>query len=202
MKKNQIVAANPQGKGLIPVLDDLRSVTPVLAQGKSAHQLLADFFTSTLVLGAKFNFKPSLGVNYYLYLDNQQWKLSLVEPQAWRDRLPGIYFGECMLNTDQTWSVKPCESWQQNPNLCNELEKLQSAFIASLNNDNSIIDNLPFYQSNLAYYQRLGANALARSIKQSLQLGLGKKQLGSDISKQLLSEAFSANQPLITNRSC
>ena len=110
--------SNPQGKGVAGIIEDLRACTPSQAQAKSSHQWLADYFTSTLVLGAKYGFKPVVGRDYYLYFKDQEWKLSLIEPQAWRSHNPGIYFAECVLNNDMSWCLAFSSNWQKTFNSC------------------------------------------------------------------------------------
>ena len=78
MTAKDISLANPQGKASLALLDDLTQFKRYKIQQKNAPEWLADYFTSLLVVGASFNFKPILNKTYYLYLDNQQWKLSLI----------------------------------------------------------------------------------------------------------------------------
>jgi len=165
---------NPQGKGLVGVTEDLRTFSPMHVEAKSSLQWLADYFTSTLVLGAKFGFKPVVGNQYYLYFKNQHWKLSLIEPHAWRAHDPGIFFAQCVLNKDMSWCVVPDQDWKNNEPLAKVVTELEQTFIQSLNDTTPVVENLPFYIQHLSYYQRIGANALARSLKQSLEIKLGK----------------------------
>ena len=44
--------SNPQGKGIAGIANDLQACTPTQVQAKSSYKWLADYFTSTLVLGA------------------------------------------------------------------------------------------------------------------------------------------------------
>ena len=58
---------NPQGKGLVPVLRDLGSLQAVAPAVKSSVDFLRDYCISSMVLAAKFSFKPVPGKDYYLY---------------------------------------------------------------------------------------------------------------------------------------
>lgn len=167
--------SNPQGKGVVGVVEDLRAFSPMHVQAKSSLQWLADYFTSSLVLGAKYGFKPVVGKEYYLYFKDQDWKLSLIEPHAWRAHNPGIYFAECILSNDMSWSVVLDENWQNHTSLVNAVQVLEQAFFQNINDTAPLVDKLPFYIEHLSYYQRLGANALARSLKKSLEIEMGKE---------------------------
>ena len=111
---------------------------------------------------------------YYLYFKNQDWKLSLIEPHAWRTHDPGIFFAQCELNRDMSWCVMPDQNWQKHETLAKAVTELEQVFICSLNDTTPVVENLPFFIQHLSYYQRIGANALARSLKQSLEIKFGK----------------------------
>ncbi len=168
--------ANPQGKGVVGVVEDMRSYTPIAVQAKDSHQWLADYFTSTLVLSSKFGFKPVRFKDYYLYYKHHEWRLSLIEPQAWKNQHPGIFFAICNLNQDMSWSLELVDGWQEEVSLLDEIKKLETMFYDSLKQEGALVENLPFYVQDLPYYQRLGANALANSLRLSLELTLGKEK--------------------------
>lgn len=187
---------NPQGKGIVGVTEDLRALTPVQVKAKSSHQWLADYFTSTLVLGAKYGFKPVIGKAYYLYYKNQEWQLSLIEPQAWVTHDPGVYFAECELNKDMSWSLMLSTNWQEHESVTKAVRELEQAFFESINDATPILEKLPFFMQELSYYQRLGANALARSLKQSLNLKFGDQCL-SFTGASLVAELNGKKVPLL-----
>ena len=111
--------ANPQGKGLVPVVSDLHSKTGLNVQAKSWDGVSTDLFTSLFVLGSKYSFKPILGKSYYLYLNpiqnteknttddylSKMW-LSLLSPKEWGEKLSGFYIGRCSLEKDYCWSIE------------------------------------------------------------------------------------------------
>jgi len=185
--------SNPQGKGLVGITEDLRAFSPLHVQAKNNLQWLADYFTSTLVLGAKYGFKPVVGKEYYLYYKGQDWKLSLIEPLAWRSHNPGIFFAECILSRDMSWSVVLDSDWQKHATLVQAVKELEHDFFESINDPAPLVDKLPFFMRQLSYYQRLGANALARSLKQSLEIKFGKEKSLSFDGVSLLAEVKQPN---------
>jgi len=190
--------SNPQGKGIVGVTEDLRNFSPLQVQAKNSLQWLADYFTSTLVLGSKYGFKPVVGNEYYLYFKDNDWSLSLVEPHAWRTQKPGIYFAQCVLDHDMTWSVTLKPTWHENSKLVKAISLLEQEFMRSIGNSTAVIDQLPFYLQSLNYYQRVGANALARSLQKSLELTLGKEQSQRFSGSNLLAElSCSSSQKLL-----
>ena len=174
MNKQIQKTPNPQGKGIAGVVEDIRFYKPSCVEAKDGHQWLAEYFTSVLVLGAEFSFKPALLKDYYLYFKNDAWKLSLIEPQAWKSHDPGTFFATCVLNPDMTWSLRLAHGWQKDILLQAELTSIETAFVTSLLDEKSLVDQLPFCKNSLPYYQRLCAHSLAQSLNNSLKLALGK----------------------------
>ncbi len=183
---SRAIKANPQGKGVVGVLVDLQAQRNANIEAKDYSQVLADYFTSSLIYIANYHFKPVIGVDYYLYLKEGTWLLSLIEPHAWKNRSYGDFFARCVLNEDRTWTMQTCDDWQQNITLKNAIEDLQHNFINALNSDEKFVDQLPFYQQQLNYYQRVGAYALACSLRWSLSEQYGEKQLNDLSAKKLL----------------
>jgi len=172
MYTKDITAPNPQGKGAITLLEDLNSSNVYKAVAKDIPHWLADYFTSLLVLSASFNFKPIMNKPYYLYLDNLEWKLSLIAPNEWSN-CPYEYFAKCMLNQDRSWRLNPKDNWNENTKIKNYINSIKKEFLLSLNNDTPLVESLPYCAQHLPYYQRLAAFGLANSLKDSLQLALG-----------------------------
>lgn len=187
---------NPQGKGLVGVVDDFRNSSPQKVSAKSGHQWLADYFTSILVLNAECMLKPVINKTYYLYLKDNIWKLSLIEPGAWSINISGTYFAACVLHSDRTWSVTPKENWQQSETLLVSIEKIQNEFLTSFNSENPLLEQLPFFAGHLPYYRRISANALARSLKESLCLEMGQESSQKLTGQALLKQLDHANKLL------
>lgn len=161
---------NPQGKGLTPVLDQWRSLQPAAVTAKAPRRILADYFTTLLVLSAEFRFKPAVGNDYHLYLRNGAWRLSLVGPGEWGDRDPGEYLGRCELQLDMTWRLEPVADLAHREALTRSLKAFHEGFLTLLDREDALEDSLPFYVCDLPYYQRLLAAGLASSLRQSLGL--------------------------------
>ncbi|MDJ0878688.1 MAG: DUF2452 domain-containing protein [Halieaceae bacterium] len=161
---------NPQGKGLTPVLEEWRGVQPARVSAKTPRQVLADYFTTLLVISAEFSFKPAPGIDYYLYLRNGGWLLSLISPGEWRGRAPGPCLGRCELQTDMTWSLAPEAGIEEDPALVEALAAFQAGFIELLDSDTALEESLPYYVAQLPYYRRLLAAGLAKSLNTSLAL--------------------------------
>ena len=162
--------ANPQGKGLVPTLDAWHAVQPAAVSAKSPRQVLADYFTTLLILSAEFSFKPRAGVSYFLYRAPDKWLLSLVSPREWGLRPPGVYLGECELRPDMTWQLQPTAELDSEPTLVHHLQQFHDGFIALLEGAAPLEDSLPFYAAELPYYRRLLAAGLASSLSRTLQL--------------------------------
>ena len=163
---------NPQGKGQIGFLLDWAYSRPRGVAAKRESQLLADYFTSLLVLSAAFKFKPVFGKDYYLYTDNDSWSLSLVSPDEWNnDARRQAFVGKCFLHEDSTWSIEPSENVGKQAMIDDALAGFYEKFIDKLRTPRALEDNFPVYQAGLTYYQRLFAGALSRSLKASLSKG-------------------------------
>ena len=91
-------APNPQGKGLVGFLLDWDYSSPQAVVAKRPARLLADYFTSLLVLTSSFKFKPVFNKDYYLYREDDDWRLSLISPDEWdSDEKRRSFVGTCVL---------------------------------------------------------------------------------------------------------
>ncbi len=165
-------APNPQGKGQVGFLLDWAYSSPRGVVAKPAPQVLADYFTSLLVLSASFKFKPVFGKDYYLYRDGDGWSLSLISPDEWNnDTRQRAFIGTCVLHADSTWSIEPSSNIGKEASISDALAAFYDGFIDKLRSKDVLEDGLPLYEAGLPYYQRLFASALSRSMKASLTLG-------------------------------
>ncbi|TCO75829.1 DUF2452 domain-containing protein [Chromatocurvus halotolerans] len=163
--------ANPQGKGLVPALQAWNDTRPARATSpRPVQSLLADFCASSLVLAARFEFRPVPGNRYHLYKCGDIWRLSLIAPQEWGSRQPGIHIARCDLRRDMTWSLVAAEGLAESPEVVEALERHMEAFLAAVNTEEPLTDTLPFHVSELPFYPRLMASALARSLRDNLQV--------------------------------
>ena len=161
---------NPQGKGLVPVLEAWHGAQPQGVGEKSAGRILTDYFVTLLILSADFDFRPVPGCAYYLYLCDTRWRLSLISPEEWGDRMPGSGLGRCRLQTDMTWSLELLADLHRDETMRDALVGFHSGFLELLERHETLEDGLPHYVAGLPYYRRLLAAGLATSLSQSLRL--------------------------------
>ena len=159
---------NPQGKGVVPVLRDWATMTPVGPIRKDAAVFLRDYCISSLVLAARFGFKPVPGKDYFLYAREGEWMLSLIGPHEWGQREPGAFLGRCRLRADMTWVIERCADEESDAVAVERAQAFVEGFVDTLAGQASVGENLPYYVSTLPYYQRLLATALATSLQRSL----------------------------------
>ncbi len=162
---------NPEGKGLNGFLLDWHQSEPRGVVAKPRRQILAEFFTSMLILSAQFKYKPAIGTVNHLYWINDEWSLSLIAPDQWSGKRRAAYAGTCVLQRDMTWTIIPSEVLVENKPVADEIGRFYDAFAEMLDTDLTLEEILPFYVGKLRYYQRLYASALSRSIRAAVILG-------------------------------
>lgn len=163
--------ANPQGKGLVPALQAWHETRPATAGARSISAFLSVYCASSLVLAARFDFRPVPGNRYYLYQCDDGLRLSLIAPAEWGERRPGVHVANCDLQQDMTWLLEAAEDLAEYPAVVQALERHVEAFVASLDTDGPLVDRLPFHVAELPFYPRLFASALARSLRSTLHCG-------------------------------
>ena len=162
---------NPDGKGTNGFLLDWYRSEPRGVVAKPQRQVLAEFFTSMLILSAGFKYKPATGVANYLYLANGDWILSLIRPDQWSDERRAGFVGTCFLQQDMTWTIEPSDNLKKPGPVADAVALFYEAFADTLDTDLTLEEILPFYVGKMPYYQRLYANALSRSIRGTVTLG-------------------------------
>lgn len=162
---------NPDGKGVSGFLLDWYQSEPRGVVAKPRRQVLAEFFTSMLVLSATFKFRPAVGGTYYLYWINGAWSLSLIAPDEWSDERLAGFAGTCVLQHDMTWTIAPSDSLAEENAVSDAIGRFYDAFAETLDTDLTLEEILPFYVGGLHYYPRLYANALSRSVRAAVILG-------------------------------
>ncbi len=164
-------AGNPDGKGLNGFMLDWYLTEPRGVVAKPRRQVLAEFFTSMLVLAAHFRYKPAIGVDNYLYWVDGRWSLSLIAPQQWSDTRRSGFAGTCRLQADMTWTIVPSERLLERGPVADAVARFFDAFAEMLDTDLTLEEILPFYVRRMPYWQRLHASALSRSIRGAVTLG-------------------------------
>lgn len=163
--------ANPDGKSANGFLLDWYASAPRGVVAKPRQQVLAELFTSLLVLSAKFGYKPAVAVPNYLYFVDGEWSLSLIAPDEWHEDRREGFAGTCILQADRTWTIAPSEQMSADTPVARAVARFYAAFAGMLDTDAVLEDILPFHAGHLAYYQRLNANALSRSVRAAATLG-------------------------------
>ena len=176
---------NPQGKGLVTVLQEIDSRQ--LGLNTTSHYSLTktihDYALSRLVLCAEFHFKPVPNKPYYLYVKDSALKLSLVAPNEWRDSCFGFYICQCLLESTMLWTFS---NKSDDPNavdyLAMAVEALKDTLLSDLFSNKPLEDTLPYYDERLPFHRRVLANALASQITNQIPNALSKslKQLGNE----------------------
>jgi len=163
------IRPNPQGKGLVPVLDSLvESRASISVPPKHIDQIASELFTSLFVLHSKFQFKPVVGKTYWLYRRSNTFHLSLIAPQEWGGSGFGQYIGECVLHEDITWTLELGTQAVNDQNLIKLIENRRKEFEQALSTVKIVDEVLPVYLQSLPFYQRVFASALASSLKVSM----------------------------------
>ena len=162
---------NPEGKGLSGILNDWQQSRPQGVVSKPRRQILAEFFTSMLVLSAKFKYRPVVGKPNYLYWINGEWLLSLVSPQEWSAERRASFAGTCVLQLDRTWTIAPSRLLAEKNAVSAAIASFYKAFTEIMNTDLALEDILPVYVGTMPYYQRLNASALSSSLRETMMRG-------------------------------
>lgn len=159
---------NPQGKGVVMVLQQMAAAAPAEIRPKSADEALLDYWCSSLVLSAAFKFRVAPDNTYFLYRVGLDWQLSLIAPNEWGARIPGEFVAECQLSPDMTWQLKFDDNLSASVRAA--LVSFLEGFQAQAASSESFDEMLPDYVESLPYQQRVLASALKRSLKHSLRL--------------------------------
>lgn len=162
---------NVDGKGVNGFMLDWYRSEPRGVVAKTQTQVLAEYFTSMLVLSASFKYKPSIGVSNYLYLIDGDWALSLIAPEQWSDERREGFVGTCVLQRDMTWTLEPSARLSEQTEVSEAIARFYDAFAETLDSDLTLEELLPFYVGRAPYYQRLYASALSRSIRAAVTIG-------------------------------
>lgn len=158
-------ATYADGQGTVGFLMDWYASTPRGVVSKPQPQVLAEFFTSMLILSAEFKYKPAIGVDNFLYYVDGRWELSLIAPEQWSEHRRNGFAGICRLLTDRTWTIQPSQRLREDSEVADAVRRFYEAFRATMDTDGTLEDVLPFFAGELSYYRRLNANALSRSLR-------------------------------------
>ena len=163
-------AGNPEGKGLNGFLLDWYRTEPRGVVVKPQRQVLAEFFTSMLILSARFKYKPAVDIPNYLYFVDDGWRLSLIAPDEWSERHRQGFVGTCVLHADMTWTIEPSTLVGEDNAVTQAIARFYDAFAETLDSELSLEEILPFYVRRMRYWQRLHASAMSRSLRGTVML--------------------------------
>lgn len=158
------------GNGTVGFLMDWHASKPRGVIVKPQPQVLAEFFTSMLVLSAHFKYKPSIGTANYLYYIQERWELSLIPPDQWTAERQFGFAGACRMLADRTWTIQPSEQLAEDTPVADAVRRFYDGFRLAMDTDGTLEDVLPFFAGKFTYYRRLNANALSRSLRASATL--------------------------------
>ena len=176
-----------QDKGLVLVLQDLHASAPAQLRSKSSDEAAHDYCWSALVLSAAFGFRVSPGRDYYLYYVASRWTLSLISPEEWGRRQPGVFVARCELRHDMTWALSFDEGVTEGSETHDALLRYLEGIRSQLESSGSWSALLRAGERHLPYQQRVLTTALSSSLRQSLALS---GQTGVPLSVPLLSESL------------
>lgn len=162
---------NADGKGASGFLLDWYASEPRGVVVKPGRQVLAEFFTSMLVLSAQFKYKPAPGVPNYLYLIDGKWSLSLIAPDQWSEKRRKGFVGTCVLQRDMTWTIDPSDRSLTDDACIDAIGRFYDAFAQMMDTDLTLEEILPFHVGRMPYYQRLFASAMSRSLRATVLIG-------------------------------
>ncbi|MEY4640074.1 MAG: hypothetical protein RLZZ227_68 [Pseudomonadota bacterium] len=162
---------NPQGKGLVPVLQGIQQhwAQPVLLP-KQIDQIEMELFTSLFVLQSEFKFNPVPGKSYWMYTTDHGYRLLLVAPHEWHTPYNGHFIGECVLQKDRTWTLVLNPELSADAAFMRTVDALRGNLLSALEKAEKIEDILPGFEESLGYYGRITAFILGKSLLASMQL--------------------------------
>lgn len=167
MQKNP----NPQGKGLVPVLQGVQHHAQRLAvPPKAITQIEMELFTSLFVLQSEIRFNPVAGQSYWLYAREEGYRLSMVAPTQWHRPLPQRCIGLCVLQADRTWTLELQPDVAGDERFMSQIEAQRQALHTALEQARQVEDILPVFAASLGYHGRIMAFILGKSLRSSMQL--------------------------------
>jgi hypothetical protein len=186
---------NPQGKGLVPVLQEIdsREVAIEKVESTSIIKTLQDYAISRVVLCAEFNFKPAFNKPYFLYVKDKGLKLSLIAPEEWGKFNFGTYICQCSLELPLYWRITHQNtSKRATKELALAFSLLKESLLSDFFTDQPLESTLPFCDNRLPFHRRVLANALASQVKYHLpqKLSYSFKQLAEENIQEKNSIAF------------
>lgn len=162
---------NPQGKGLVPILQGVQQHAQRLSvPPKPLDQIEMELFTSLFVLQSEIRFNPVVGQPYWLYQREEGFRLSLIAPDQWHRELAQRCIGRCELQDDRTWTLELSAELADDKAFLDLIEQQRQSLHAALESAERVEDVLPVFASSLGYHGRILAFILGKSLRSSMQL--------------------------------
>ncbi len=181
------VNPNPQGKGLVPVLQGLNQHRlNIKLPPKQIDQVEMELFTSLFVLQSDIKFNPVPHKSYWLYQCEGRFRLLMVAPDEWVSPFRGRFIGECILQEDRTWTLALDPPMEHDQDFMALIGQQQDSLHQALEDSASIEDALPKLESSFSFYAQILAFTLGKSLDISMQMS-GIKGLSYSEAKGLLS---------------
>jgi hypothetical protein len=179
---------NPQGKGLIPLLQGLdRHRLDRLLPPKQIEQVEMELFTSMFVLQSEFRFNPVPNRTYFLYQKEGTYRLLLVGPNEWGSTLYlGRYIGSCILHDDRTWTLALDAAMEHDLEFMAHITSEQNKLKQALEHADTLEEILPVFEENFGYHGRILAFILGKSLSISMDMA-GIKSLTYNEARGFLS---------------
>jgi hypothetical protein len=178
---------NPQGKGLVPLLQGLdRHRLGRLLPPKQIEQVEMELFTSMFVLQSEFCFNPVPNRAYFLYQKEGVFRLLLVAPHEWGSTpYQGRFIGSCILHDDRTWTLALDPAMEHDKDFMAHIVCEQNKLQRALEHADTLEDILPVFVENFSYYGRILAFILGKSLSISMDMA-GIKSLTYNEARGLL----------------
>lgn len=177
---------NPQGKGLVPVLQSLQhQAFRKVILPKQIDQIEMELFTSLFVLQGELRFNPVPGRSYWMYETETGYRLLMVAPDEWHSPYPGRFIGECVLQPDRTWTLALDADLAADDAFMARIEAQRRQLQRNMEQAEHIEDVLPIYEQSLGYHGRVMAYILGKSLFTSMELS-GINSLDYKAAKGLL----------------
>ncbi len=202
--KNIAITKKPNPKeGLVTILEEINSRRSIEYHSKqsSLQKILHDYAFSRLILCAEFHFKPVVNTSYYLYVNENILKLSLIGPKDWKDSGFGVFICQCTLAQTMFWRFS---NKSNDPDAADYLsvavESLKNSLLSDFFIDKPLELTLPYCDNRLSFHRRVLANALVTGMINRIPFTISKslKQLGNENANEFKQPPFLVSLCLIS----
>ena len=79
-----------------------KQIEALVEQAQEIHDRID---ISEKIYEAKYNFKPNIGQQYYLYQKEDEYILSMISPEEWGKSMPYEFLSKAKVLSDHTWEI-------------------------------------------------------------------------------------------------